>query len=53
MKTQKILLYLAVAFAAFYLFSRPAEAASAVRGMMDGISTGAGRLAQFFSHLFA
>ncbi|MFC6086679.1 hypothetical protein [Sphaerisporangium aureirubrum] len=51
MKTRKVLVYLAVAFAVFYLYSRPAEAATAVRGIMDGIVNGAGQLATFFSQL--
>ncbi|MEO3812884.1 hypothetical protein ABGB17_28110 [Sphaerisporangium sp. B11E5] len=53
MKLQKVLVYLAVAFAVFYLYSRPADAADAVRGVIDGIGTGASQLATFFSQLFA
>ncbi|MEV7967604.1 hypothetical protein AB0O34_16695 [Sphaerisporangium sp. NPDC088356] len=51
MKTKKVLLYLVIAFAVFYVYSRPAEAATAVRGMATGISSGAGQLAMFFSKL--
>ncbi|MFC4532868.1 hypothetical protein [Sphaerisporangium dianthi] len=51
MQTKKVLMYLAIAFVVFYLYSRPAEAAGAVRGVFDGITTGASRLALFFSSL--
>ncbi|MET8140238.1 hypothetical protein ABZU32_08015 [Sphaerisporangium sp. NPDC005288] len=51
MKTKKVLTYLAIAFVVFYLYSRPAEAATAVKGVFDGITTGAGQLALFFSRL--
>ncbi|MBB6474485.1 hypothetical protein [Sphaerisporangium rubeum] len=51
MKGKKVLVYLAVAFFVFYLYSRPADAADAVRGLMDGIGDGASRLALFFSEL--
>ncbi|MEU8271681.1 hypothetical protein AB0B89_31545 [Sphaerisporangium sp. NPDC049002] len=51
MKTKKVLLYLVIAFTVFYMYSRPAEAATAVKGMFTGISSGAGQLAMFFSKL--
>ncbi|MEU9885730.1 hypothetical protein [Sphaerisporangium sp. NPDC051011] len=51
MKTKKVLLYLAVAFVVFYMYSRPAEAATAVKGLFNGISSGASQLAMFFSRL--
>ncbi|MCW2882101.1 MAG: hypothetical protein JWQ95_6201 [Sphaerisporangium sp.] len=53
MKSKKVLLYLFVAFVVFYMYSRPAEAATAVKGVFTGISSGAGQLAMFFSKLFA
>jgi hypothetical protein len=53
MKSKKVLVYLAVAFAVFYLYSRPAEAATAVRGILDGIGSGASQLSLFFSQLLA
>ncbi|MFC6579921.1 hypothetical protein ACFQBS_24645 [Planomonospora parontospora] len=40
MQVKKIATYAAVAFVAFYLFSRPAEAAAAVSGVFDGIIEG-------------
>ncbi|SDR11218.1 hypothetical protein [Thermostaphylospora chromogena] len=49
MQVKKVLTYVAVAFVAFYLFTRPADAAAAVNGVMDGILNGADRLATFFS----
>ncbi|MDF5755994.1 hypothetical protein [Spongiactinospora sp. TRM90649] len=51
MQVKKVLTYVAVAFVIFYLFSRPAEAASAVNGVLDGIVNGADRLATFFSQI--
>ncbi|MFC4585572.1 hypothetical protein [Sphaerisporangium corydalis] len=53
MKTKKVLTYLAVGFAAFYMYSRPTESATAVKGMFTGLGSGAGQLAMFFSNLFA
>lgn len=43
------LVYVIAAFAIFYLFTRPAEAAAAVDGVFDGVLTGADRLAVFFT----
>ncbi|WP_188188923.1 hypothetical protein [Nonomuraea sp. SYSU D8015] len=40
--------YGAIAFAVFYLFTRPAQAAGAVNGVFDGILNGANQLAVFF-----
>ncbi|GII65794.1 hypothetical protein Skr01_58790 [Sphaerisporangium krabiense] len=51
MKTKKVLLYLAIAFAVFYTLSRPADAANAVDGIFQGVSSGAGQLATFFTRL--
>ncbi|WP_449062435.1 hypothetical protein [Planomonospora algeriensis] len=53
MQVKKIATYAAVAFVAFYLFSRPAEAASAVNGVFDGIIQGADRLALFFTNVLS
>lgn len=46
---KKPLMYAAIAFAAFYLLSKPANAADAVNGALDGIMHGANQLSVFFS----
>lgn len=46
-------MYAAIAFAVFYLFSRPAQAANAVNGVFDGILHGANQLALFFNNVLA
>jgi hypothetical protein len=51
MQVKKVLTYVGVAFVVFYLFTRPAEAASAVNGVLDGIMNGADQLATFFSQV--
>jgi hypothetical protein len=51
MHRKKWLAYLALAFVAFYLFTRPAQAASAVNSVFDGILGGANQLAVFFNHI--
>lgn len=51
MQVKKVLTYGAVAFVAFYLFTRPGDAASAVRGAMNTVFNAADSLAQFVSHL--
>lgn len=48
---KKIALYVALAFAAFYLFTKPAQAAAAVNGLFDGILAGADRLSVFFTNV--
>jgi hypothetical protein len=53
MKAKQLVTYAAIAFVVFYLFTQPEGAANAVRGVMDGIGTGATSLAQFFNSLFA
>lgn len=53
MDVKKLLTYALIAFVIFYLFTQPAGAAAAVRGVMDGIGEGADSLAQFFNSLFA
>ncbi|GIH68277.1 hypothetical protein Mth01_05300 [Sphaerimonospora thailandensis] len=53
MNTKKVLTYLAVAFVIFYLFTQPANAAAAVKGVFGGITTGAERLGAFFTSLVA
>lgn len=53
MKTKKVLTYLAVAFVVFYLFTQPANAAAAVRGVFGAVTTGAESLSTFFTSLVA
>ncbi|MDH2428570.1 hypothetical protein [Sphaerisporangium sp. TRM90804] len=53
MKHKKLMVYLFVAAALFYMFTRPADAATAVRGIYDGVSAGCGQLIQFVSRLFS
>lgn len=48
-RIKKALMYAAIAFAVFYLFTKPADAAGAVNGALDGILHGADQLALFFS----
>ncbi|GGM69173.1 hypothetical protein GCM10010106_14130 [Thermopolyspora flexuosa] len=51
MQVKKVLQYTGIAFVAFYLFTRPGDAASAVRGALDTVLGAADSLAQFFSAL--
>ncbi|MEW9531461.1 hypothetical protein [Microbispora sp. NPDC049125] len=51
MNTKKVLTYLVVAFVIFYLFTQPANAANAVKSVFGGVTTGAERLAAFFTSL--
>ncbi|MEV0203251.1 hypothetical protein [Nonomuraea sp. NPDC050691] len=51
MQVKKVATYVLVAFVIFYLFNRPAEAASAVNGVFDGIVHGANQLAVFFTNV--
>lgn len=48
---KKVLGWLAIAFAVFYLLSQPVEAANAVKGVGDGLVHAAEQLAKFFSNL--
>jgi hypothetical protein len=50
-QVKKVLTYAAIAFVAFYLFTRPADAASAVKGAMDTVVNAADSLALFFTKL--
>ncbi|WP_193319010.1 hypothetical protein [Nonomuraea phyllanthi] len=50
-RIKKPAIYLALAFAAFYLFTKPASAADAVNGIFDGILAGADRLSVFFTNV--
>ncbi|MBG0826917.1 hypothetical protein HS041_03920 [Planomonospora sp. ID67723] len=51
MQVKKLLKYSAIAFAAFFLFKRPDDAAGAVRGALDSVYDAADSLARFVSHL--
>ncbi|ADG88160.1 hypothetical protein [Thermobispora bispora] len=53
MTWKKFLAYLAVAFVIFYLFTQPANAAAAVRGLFGGFTVGAERLSVFLSSLLS
>ncbi len=48
---KKILGWLAIAFAVFYLLSQPVEAANAVKAVGNGLVQAAEQLARFFSSL--
>lgn len=50
---RRILIWLAIAFAVFYLLSQPVEAANAVKAVGDGLVNAAQQLAKFFSSLGA
>ncbi|MCT9932475.1 hypothetical protein N5079_19930 [Planotetraspora sp. A-T 1434] len=39
----------AIAFIAFYLFTRPTQAGNTVQGAIDKVQTGADRIATFFT----
>lgn len=44
---------LAIAFAAFYLFTEPVNAADAIKGALDAVANGFHALIRFFSALVA
>ncbi|MEV4017671.1 hypothetical protein AB0J35_45000 [Nonomuraea angiospora] len=48
MRLRRWLGYAVIAFAIFYLFSRPAQAAAAVNGVFEHVMSGANQLAVFF-----
>ncbi|GLX92785.1 MULTISPECIES: hypothetical protein [Herbidospora] len=49
MQVKKVLTYAGIAFVAFYLWTQPSAAAGAVRGVFDGVTSGANSLATFFN----
>ncbi|WP_171075277.1 hypothetical protein [Nonomuraea basaltis] len=51
MQVKKVITYVAVAFVVFYLFTRPAQAADAVNGVINSIFQGADQLALFFTRI--
>lgn len=48
---KKVLIWLVIAFAAFYLFSQPTGAANAVRGAAGAVVSAFGSVITFFSSL--
>jgi hypothetical protein len=50
-RTKKVVAYVLVAFVIFYLFTRPAQAATAVNGVFSGILHGANQLAVFATNI--
>jgi len=50
-RAKKIALYVGLAFVVFYLFTRPANAAEAVNGVIDGVINGADQLALFLTKI--
>lgn len=50
-KKKKILIAAVVAFAAFYLLTKPAQAGQAVSGLFDGVINAAGQLSVFLTHI--
>lgn len=51
MQVKKVLSYGGIGFVAFFLFTRPGDAANAVKGAMGTVFTAADSLVQFVSHL--
>lgn len=51
MSVKKVALYALLAFAAFFLLSRPTKAATAVTSTVTAIEHGADQLAVFFTHV--
>ncbi|MGW4791174.1 hypothetical protein ACWEPC_02000 [Nonomuraea sp. NPDC004297] len=51
MRYKKWLIRAAIAFAAFYLIAKPANAADAVNSAVGGVLHGADQLAVFFSSI--
>jgi len=49
MRFIRLLKWAAIAFVVFYLFTRPTDAADAVRGAVGTVQTGAERAATFVS----
>jgi hypothetical protein len=50
-RIKKVVLYVGLAFTAFYLFTRPANAAEAVNSVIGGVSAGANQLAVFLTNI--
>jgi hypothetical protein len=52
-RIKKVALYVGLLFVAFYLFTRPTNAADAVNTVIHGVTTGANQLAVFVTHISA
>ncbi len=50
---KKLLIWTVIAFAAFYLFTQPENAAGAVRGAASGVGDAFGSIITFISSVFA
>ncbi|HEX4811859.1 MAG TPA: hypothetical protein VFV66_03780 [Nonomuraea sp.] len=50
-QVKKVLTYGGIAFVAYYLLARPADAADAVKGAFDTVFNAADSLAQFVNNL--
>lgn len=50
---KKVLIWLVLAFAVFYLISQPASAASAIKGAASGVAVAFTSVITFFTSLFA
>jgi hypothetical protein len=50
-QVKKVLTYAGIGFVAFFLLSRPGDAAGVVRGAMQSVFNAADSLAQFVQHL--
>jgi hypothetical protein len=50
---KKTLIWLAIAFAVFYLISQPSGAAGAVKGAANGVQAAFDAIITFFTSLFA
>ncbi|SDH72013.1 hypothetical protein SAMN05421505_1218 [Sinosporangium album] len=51
MQVKKVAIYAGIAFTAFYLLTRPTDAAEVIRGAMDSVVNAADSLASFFARL--
>ena len=49
---KKTLIWLAIAFAAFYLISQPSGAAGAIKGAVTGVEAAFNSVITFFTSLF-
>ncbi|GII97114.1 hypothetical protein Ssi02_73450 [Sinosporangium siamense] len=50
-QVKKVAIYAGIAFTAFYLLTRPTDAAEVIRGAVDQVVTAADSLASFFARL--
>jgi hypothetical protein len=50
---KKLLIWVAIAFVAFYLVTQPTGAADAVKGAASGVESAFGSIITFFSSLFS